>query len=258
MAIYDLTGRVAIVTGGARGFGRAICERLAGDGAHIVVADMRKDLAEATAAALRDTGAKAVALVADISDEAAVNALVADTIDTFGTIDILVNNAGYMKGDSPAETIPLSEWDTTFAVNLRGPFLLMKAVLPVLREKGSGRVINISSSAGRQTSTFGGAHYTASKAGLLGLTRHAAREYAQFGITVNAVAPGTFLTEGAKEEMEKVGLDASAVEAARQACPSKRLGKPGEVADAVAFLASDQAAYITGATIDVNGGDLMM
>lgn len=258
MANYDMTDKVAIVTGGARGFGRAIADRLASCGARVVVADLRADLAEEAAQAIIAAGGKAMAASADISDEAAVNNMIASVIATFGTVDILVNNAGFMRTTAPTETIDLAEWETTFAINTRGPFLCMKAVLPTLRAKGYGRIVNISSSAGRQTSTFCGAHYTASKAAVLGLTRHAAREYAQYGITINAVAPGTFLTEGAREGMANVGIQEDMLGPIRDACPAKRFGQPSEVADLVAFLASDQAAYITGATVDINGGDLMM
>ena len=258
MASYDMSGKVAIVTGAARGFGRAIAERLASNGAGVVVADLRTDLAEKAAQAIRDTGGEAMAAAADISDEAAVNSMVASAVEAFGTVDILVNNAGFMRTTAPTESIDLAEWETTFAVNTRGPFLCMKAVLPIMREKGYGRIVNISSSAGRQTSTFCGAHYTASKAAVLGLTRHAAREYAQHGITINAVAPGTFLTEGAREEMKAAGISEDMLGPIRAACPTGRFGEPGEVGELVAFLVSDQAAYITGATVDINGGDLMM
>ena len=258
MASYDMSGKVAIVTGAARGFGRAIAEQLAANEARVVVADLDGNSAEAAAEEIRKAGGEAISAQVDISDDLAVATMVRATVAAFGTVDILVNNAGFMRTTAPTETIDLAEWETTFGVNTRGPFLCMKAVLPILREKRYGRIINISSSAGRQTSTFCGAHYTASKAAVLGLTRHAAREYAQYGITINAVAPGTFLTEGAREGMAIVGIREDMLGPIREACPTKRFGEPHEVADLVTFLASDQAAYITGATVDINGGDLMM
>lgn len=249
--------RVALVTGGARGFGRAICERLARDGYRVLVADLCREGAEATATAINTVGGEAFAISADISDEGQVLAMF-EAAAEHGGVDVLVNNAGFMRTTAPAATIPLAEWEMTFAINTRGPFLCMKAALPNMVEKGHGRIVNISSSAGRQTSTFCGAHYTASKAAVLGLTRHAAREYARYGITINAVAPGTFLTDGAREGMAAEGITEDMLGPIRQACPTQRFGEPHEVADLVAFLVSDHAAYITGATVDINGGDLMM
>ena len=172
------------------------------------------------------------------------------TADTFGGVHILVNNAGVLYPTSVAETDE-EEWDRVIAVNLKGTFLCSKAVLSHMQDAGWGRIINISSTAGKSVSTVGGAHYTASKAGVLGFTRHLAREVASDGITVNAVCPGLIDTE-----MVRTAIDKERTRAYAESFPIQRLGKPEEVAELVAFLASEQAGYITGASLDINGGDL--
>lgn len=252
----NLAGKVAIVTGAARGLGKATAITLAQRGAAVVVCDNRCELAEAVVEEIKDNGGEAMAFVADISNEAEVEGMVAETLKRYGTVDIMVNNAGIMSTSSPMETIPFEEFQKMIKVNLTGTFLCMKAVLPILKAKQNGKIVNLSSSAGRSMSTFNGAHYTASKAGILGLTRHAANESAPFNININAVTPGSFVTEGGLELLP--GLTPEMTEQIEEAIPIRRLGEPQDLANLVAFLCSEEASYITGATIDINGGDLMM
>jgi len=179
--------------------------------------------------------------------------MVQDIVKTYGTIHILVNNAGILRSTTPLETIPAEEWDLMMRINVTGVFYCTKAVLPYMKAQRYGKIVNVSSSAGRSTSTFGGAHYTTSKAAVLGLSRHTAREAARYNINVNAVAPGSMDTEMVREM-------ASPEHMAREAAnnPLGRLGTAQDEANLVAFLASEESSYITGATIDINGGDLMM
>ncbi len=248
----DLKDKVAIITGGGRGIGSAISSRLAEAGASVVIADVDFSAADKTSQSLNARSLKAVARAVDVTDESSVNSLVGATLKKFGRVDILVNNAGIMFR-TRFMRISRKEWEQTLGVNLTGPFLCIKAVVPLLKKQGHGRIVNISSSAGRSVSTLGGAHYTASKAGLLGLTRAVAKEVALFGITVNAVCPGLIDTQMARETTTKAELRAFV-----NSFPIKRLGWPEEIGDLVVFLCSDRAAYITGASIDINGGDLMI
>ncbi|CAN5693892.1 3-oxoacyl-[acyl-carrier-protein] reductase [soil metagenome] len=250
--IEDFRGRVALVSGSGQGMGRAIASLLARRGAHVAINDVDVAHAESTAAGLREFGAETLAVPADVTDPAAVRAMVHAITDRFGALHILVNNAGVLRPTKVID-IPDDEWDWVIDVNLKGTFLCSQAVLPVMQEQGWGRIVNISSSAGKSVSTVGGAHYTAAKAGVLGFSRHLAKEVARDGITVNAICPGLFDTEMVRETID----DARAVAYARS-FPIQRLGLPEEVAELVAFLASDRAAYITGASLDINGGDLMI
>jgi NAD(P)-dependent dehydrogenase (short-subunit alcohol dehydrogenase family) len=245
----DFAGRVAIVTGAARGLGRAIAARLRERGASVAV--NVRDAARAEALA-RDLGDRAFAVPGDITTASVPEDIVRRTLDRFGRIDILVNNAALARSTRFADISP-DEWRQTLDVNVTAPFLLTKAVLPAMKAQRYGRIVNISSLAGRTVSTLGGAHYTTSKAALLGLTRAAAKELGQFGITVNAVCPGMIDTELTRENADDALL-------ARLAggYPVRRLGTAREVADLVCFAASDAAGYITGASLDINGGDLML
>ncbi len=245
-------GRVAIVTGGGRGIGKGIAKRLAEAGANVVIGDVDRVLAEQTAEELGKGSGRAIAAQVDVTQEESIAAAMKMVLEEFGKIDILINNAGIMFRTRILD-ISLEEWGQTLLVNLTGPFLFTQAVIPSMKKNGYGRIVNISSSAGRSVSTLGGAHYTASKAGLLGFTRAVAKEVAASGITVNAVCPGLIDTQMARETTTKKEL-----EMFLESFPIKRLGLPEEIGDLVLFLCSERSSYITGASIDINGGDLMI
>ncbi|MGH2560244.1 MAG: SDR family NAD(P)-dependent oxidoreductase [Thermomicrobiales bacterium] len=248
----SLVDRVAIVTGGGQGMGRAVAHALSERGAKIAVNDRNPATAEDAAAELRLLGAAAIAVPADVTDRGAVQAMVARAVEAFGAVHILINNAGILYPTKVVD-IPEDEWDRVIDVNLKGTFLCSQAVVPAMQAAGWGRIVNFSSTAGKNVSTVGGAHYTAAKAGILGFTRHLAKEVAADGITVNAVCPGLIDTE-----MVRATIDEARTAAYARSFPIPRLGRPEEVAELVAFLASDRAAYITGASLDINGGDLMI
>jgi len=242
-----LEGKVAIVTGGGRGLGEAISRTLAGEGAHVAVADINLTDAEKVAAAVQRMGRKAVAIKADVSSEREVKAMVAKTLEVLGTIDILVNNAGICYQGTVAE---MSEeaWDKVLDVNLKGTFLCSREVMPTLKQKKSGKIVNLGSLAGQVGGLVVGANYSVSKAGIICFTKSLAKELAPFGIHVNCIAPGVIDTEMTqafpREEMIK-------------SIPLRKLGEPQDVADAVLFLVSQESKYITGQTLSVNGGIFM-
>jgi 3-oxoacyl-[acyl-carrier protein] reductase len=244
--------RVALVTGAARGIGRAISERLAHDGAHVVLLD-KLDTVRATAKELAAAGLRVEPVVADVTDETAVRAAVADIAARHGRLDILVNNAGISpKRDNRkpmARDIPLTEWQMVFAINLTAAFLFSREAIPVMETNKWGRIVNMASYVGQTGARFAGAHYSSSKAGLIGLSRTLAHEVGPLGVTVNCVAPGRVQTE-----MNAWASTSGANQDYFDAIPIKRLGTAGEIASAVSFLASEEAGYITGATLDVNGG----
>ena len=248
----EFAGRVAIVTGAGQGMGYAVARRLAEGGASVVVNDVNPQSAERTASDLRERGYEATASPGDVASSADVSGMLATATARYGAVHILVNNAGVLR-PTPVIDIEEDEWDLVVGVNLKGTYLCSRAALPVMRAAGWGRIVNFSSTAGKNISTVGGAHYTAAKAGILGFTRHLAKEVAQYGITVNAVCPGLIDTEMVREVISDERARAYA-----EGFPISRLGEPHEVAELVAFLASDKASYITGASLDINGGDLMI
>jgi NAD(P)-dependent dehydrogenase (short-subunit alcohol dehydrogenase family) len=245
----DFDGRVAIVTGAARGLGRAAAQRLYERGASVAVNVRDIDRAEEFAESL---GERAFAIPGDVAASGKPDEIARRTLERFGRIDILINNAA-MAETTRFPDLSADEWRETIEVNLTAPFLLTKAVLPAMQAQHYGRIVNISSSAGRMVSTLGGAHYTASKTGLLGLTRAAAKELGKFGITVNAICPGMIDTELTQESATPEFLERLAA-----GFPVPRLGTSLEVADLICFAASEASGYITGASFDINGGDLMM
>jgi 3-oxoacyl-[acyl-carrier protein] reductase len=244
LAIQD---KVAIVTGSARGLGAATARRLAQEGVKVVVNDILAEQAEATAAALRAEGLQAHCIVADITKSVEVQRLVDETVARFGGVHILVNNAGFPR-DKYLVKMTEEDWDLVMGVMLKGAFLVTKAVMPRFIEQGWGRVINISSRAHFGNPTQ--ANYSAAKAGLIGMAKALAIEEGRHGVTVNCVAPGFMETEmvQALPTYETIKERAVAMQ------PVKRVGKPSDIADAVAFLASERASFITGEVLHVTGG----
>jgi NAD(P)-dependent dehydrogenase (short-subunit alcohol dehydrogenase family) len=248
-----LTGKVALVTGAASGMGRACAALFRGEAADLVITDCRPEALRETARQLETAaGGRVEAVEGRVEREADVEAVVRAGAARFGRIDILVHAAGVLERTRFPE-ISADEWDRVLDINLRGTFLFMKAVYPLMKKQRYGRIINFSSTAGKTVSTLGGAHYTASKHGVLGLTRAFAREAAPFGITCNAVCPGLIDTDMVREFIgeEEAGRFA-------ESFPVARLGRAEEVAALVAFLASEEAGYITGSAYDIAGGDLMV
>ena len=241
----DFSGRVAIVTGASRGIGKAIALALAGSGA-AVVAVARGDQGQTTADAIVAAGGKAIGRSVDVGDGAAVDALVKEAVEAFGKVDILVNNAGITR-DGLLLRMKRDDWDAVLQTNLSGAFVCSQAAIKVMIRQRYGRIVNISSVVG-QAGNAGQANYAASKAGLIGFTKSLAREVASRNITANVVAPGfidTDMTRAVPETVQKAWLDD---------IPLGRLGKPEDIADAVCFLASEKASYITGHVLAVNGG----
>lgn len=246
----SLDGRVAIITGGARGIGKAIAETLAQRGANIVVVDLRKELAEETANEISaKTGREAIALEADVSNQESVKAMIKDALEKFGKVDILVNNAGITR-DGLIMRMKESDWDMVLDINLKGAFNCAQAIVRPMMKQQYGRIINISSVSG-VTGQAGQTNYSSSKAGLIGLTKALAKEVGSRNITVNAVAPGfieTVLTVDLPEEIKDFSIKMT---------PLGRFGVPQDIANAVAFLAADESSFITGVTLHVDGGMVM-
>jgi 3-oxoacyl-[acyl-carrier protein] reductase len=243
-----MTGRVALVTGASRGIGRAIARRLAANGA-VVIAAARGDNAAAVAGEIVRGGGRAESVALDVTDGAAVASTISGLVERLERIDILVNNAGIAK-DQLMLRMKREDWDAVLSTNLTAAFSCTQAVLRSMIKQRSGRVINVTSVVG-QTGNAGQANYAASKAGLIGFTKALALEVASRNITVNAVAPGMIDTDMTR------ALSAGTHDAWADRIPLKRLGTPDDVAAAVAFLASDEAAYITGHVLAVNGGMYM-
>lgn len=244
----EFTGQTAIVTGSARGFGRAICRRLARGGARVVAADINLPGAEETAALIRKDGGEARAVRTDVASAESVEAVVQAALTHFGgRVDILVNNAAIWT-NVPTEELSEADWDRMVNVNMKGVFLCCKAVIPIMKRQKQGHIVNISSIATRTGGTFAGIHYVASKGGVLAMTKKLAKELGQYGIVVNGVNPGPSKTE------MMVGWPQEILDGIIKSTPLGRMAEPGDIADTVAFLASDAARFVHGVTVDVNGG----
>lgn len=243
----DFAGKTAVVTGGSRGIGRAVCLELAKGGANVVLCYAGNESAAAeTVSACETLGAKALAVKCDVADGAQVKQLMDEAVKAFGRIDILVNNAGITR-DGLLMMMKEEDFDAVISANLKGTFLCMKAVSRIMMKQRYGRIVNLSSVVGLRGNA-GQVNYAASKAGVIGMTKSLAKELASRGVTVNAVAPGFIETD----------MTAAMTEAAKAATlasiPQQRLGAPEDVAKAVAFLASEEAGYITGQVLAVDGG----
>ena len=242
-------GKVAIVTGAARGIGKAIAEGLAKEGATVVVADLLEDLAKETAQEIKNSGGQAIPLKIDITDSKQVKAAIEQVIKQCGKIDVLVNNAGWDKVEPFVQSTE-ETWDKVIAINLKGPVIVTRAVLDNMIQNKYGRIVNIASDAGRVGSS-GEAVYSACKGGIISFSKTLARELVRYNIAVNSVAPGpteTPLVALTMKENPKI------VEALKAAIPMRRLAKSEEIAAAVLFFASDDASFITGQVLSVSGG----
>jgi 2-hydroxycyclohexanecarboxyl-CoA dehydrogenase len=238
--------QVAIVTGGASGIGQATARRLAGEGAAVVIADVNGEGAGGVARSISEGGGRAIALQVDVTDAPGVRAMTEQAIAAFGKIDILVSNAGWDRAGPFADTDE-ELWDRVIAINYRGHLATCHAALPHMRERGGGRIVTVASDAGRVGSS-GEVVYSGAKGAVIAFTKGLAREVARYGINVNCVAPGlvdTPLLAGMPEKL---------IAAIVRSIPLRRTGVPDEIAAAICFLASDDAAYITGQTLSVNGG----
>lgn len=253
-----LTGKVALVTGAAHGIGRGIAEALVRRGATLWVCDVLQDDLAETVRRCRAIGA-VEGRVVDVTSSAAVRSLIEEITAGDRGIDILVHAAGGVLGQTwqPVETVPDEDWRRIVAVNLEGAFFLVRAVVPSMKARGWGRIITISSGAGRSYSQTGIQAYASAKAGLIGLTRQIARELGPFGITANSIAPGFVLSNPASERQWET-LGASGQQSFLDALAIKRLGQPEDIAFAVLFFASKHAGYVTGQTLSVDGGRWML
>ncbi|HAN87332.1 MAG TPA: 3-oxoacyl-ACP reductase [Firmicutes bacterium] len=241
-----LEGKVAIITGSGRGLGKEAACLFAEEGAKVVVGDINYESAEEVAAAIGEKGGEAMAVKLDVTDSASIQAMVDKVLERFGSIDVLVNNAG-ITADAQLVKMNEDQWDRVIAVNLKGVYNCTKAIAPIMIARGSGRIINTSSVVGVY-GNFGQTNYAATKAGVIGMTKVWARELGRKGITVNAVAPGFTMTEMMSTVPEKI------LSGIRDKTPLGRLGEPRDIAYAYLYLASDEANFVNGATIQVDGG----
>jgi 3-oxoacyl-[acyl-carrier protein] reductase len=247
-----LEGRVALITGGSRGIGKATAHRFAAEGARVCILDIDADAVEATAASLIGEGLDVFAVAADVGDETAVEDAVAATIDRYGRLDILVNNAGVIRDNLIHKMTP-DDWDMVMRVHLRGSFLASRAAQKYMVEQGYGRILTVSSTSA--LGNRGQSNYAAAKAGLQGLTKTLAIELGRFGITANSVAPGFIVTEMTRATAERIGVPfEDFMEARAKETPVKRVGQPEDIAAALLYFASEEAGFVTGQVLYVAGG----
>jgi len=245
--------KFGIITGAASGIGRATAVHLAEAGAGVSLVDIAKDQLDGLTSEIEKTGAlRPLAVTADVSSVVDVDRVAHATLAAFGRIDFLVTSAGILRRTVFPEIRP-DEWDLVLAINLRGPYLCCKAVVPAMIKQGRGTIVNVASLAGRSVSVLGGAHYTASKHGVIGLSRHLARELGPHGIRVNAFCPGATLTPMVEKASPPEERERNATQ-----WPLRRWASSEEQARVIAFLLSDESSFITGASIDSNGGALMV
>jgi 3-oxoacyl-[acyl-carrier protein] reductase len=247
--------RVALVTGGSYGLGEATAILLASRGALIALSARSVSDLERVAIKIRGEGGHALVVPCDVRDAVQVEQMVARVIEEWGRLEVLINNAGLGTPNVPVERTSLEEWDSTLDFNLKSAFLCTRATVPIMKKQGYGRIVNVSSFAGRNFSRFLGSPYTAAKAGMIGFTRHMAMELGPHGICTNVVAPTLILTKRAKVMWE--ALPEGERQTIISRIPLRRLARVNEVAAAIAFLASDDASYLNGVCLDVNGGSYM-
>ncbi len=248
-----LSGKVALITGGARGIGRATAVKFAGEGCAVAIADIDIKSAEETASAETRKGHKVIAIKCDVTVTEQVNAAVKKVIEAFGKIDILVNNAGALPKEYPVAEMPESEWDKIINLNLKSDFLFCKAVAPYMIKQKYGKIVSLSSSGALYPPGFS-AHYSAAKAGVIGLTKALAYELAPYNITANAIMPGPTKTDFWNPLVGEANKDAVCEQIGKSAVPLKRVASPDEIAGAALFLASDLSSFMTGEAILVAGG----
>lgn len=250
-----LKNKIAFVTGASRGIGAAAAQILAKRGAKVALAARTVPDLEGVASVIRQSGSEALVVSGSVLDVDQINNMVKKVIEHWGRVDILVNNAGLGTPISPVEEIREEDWDQTIALNLKSAFLVTRAVVPFMKRQKYGRIVNVSSYAGRNYSLISGPQYSAAKAGLLGFTKHMAAELGPFGICVNAVAPSIVLT--ARVQAKWAARSEEEQRRILERIPLRRLAQPEEVATVIAFLASDDASYVNGVCIDINGGSYM-